>query len=108
MLHTYGHEVVSVEDPWVRVAEKGVLTIEAAGAVGAHIVDFIPWCNYPFTRYFARRLIDSVRAVRHIPDWCPGARNKALPPGTRENLQNFVNKPFEHVKKEMVRESSTC
>lgn len=42
--------------------------------------------------------------VRHIPDWCPGARIKALPPGTRENLQNFVNKPFEHVKKEMVRE----
>ncbi|KAI0731821.1 cytochrome P450 [Fomitopsis betulina] len=83
MLHTYGHEVVSVEDPWVRVAEKGVLTIEAAGAVGAHIVDFIPW-------------------LRHIPDWFPAARIKALPPGTRENLQNFVNKPFEHVKKEMA------
>lgn len=54
MLHTYGHEVVSVEDPWVRVAEKGVLTIEAAGAVGAHIVDFIPWCKSSFLYHLPR------------------------------------------------------
>ncbi|KZT64789.1 cytochrome P450 [Daedalea quercina L-15889] len=84
MLTSYGHEVDSVDDPWVRVAEKGVLTIEAAGAVGAHIIDFIPW-------------------LRHIPDWAPGGSIKRLPPGTREDLYNFVHKPFEHVKEQFAK-----
>ena len=40
---TYGHQVDSMEDPYITIAEKGVQTIRAAGAVGAHIVDLVPW-----------------------------------------------------------------
>nr|BAK09423.1 cytochrome P450 [Postia placenta] len=83
MMLTYGHEVKSLEDPFIRVAEKGVLTIEAVGAVGAHVVDFVPW-------------------IRHLPDWFPGAVIKRLPPGTREDLHDFLHKPFNYVKERLA------
>jgi len=80
---TYGHEVESVDDPYLTLAEKGVLTIEATGAVGAHIVDLVPW-------------------LRHIPDWLPGAGFKRLPPGTREDLHAFLHVPYEQVKRDWL------
>lgn len=39
----YGHKVESANDEFVAIGDKGVATIDAAGTVGAHIVDFIPW-----------------------------------------------------------------
>lgn len=33
----------------------------------------------------------------------PGAGFKRLPPGTREDLHEFLHTPFEQVKKQMVR-----
>ncbi|KAI0088547.1 cytochrome P450 [Irpex rosettiformis] len=83
MMITYGHRVKSKDDEFIAIADKGVATIEAAGAVGAHIVDFVPW-------------------LRFIPDWFPGAGIKRLPPGTRENLQAFLHVPFDQVKKRMA------
>lgn len=43
MMLAYGHTVDSHDDPFIKIAEKGVATIRAAGAVGAHIVDLVPW-----------------------------------------------------------------
>ncbi|KIJ64542.1 hypothetical protein HYDPIDRAFT_132510 [Hydnomerulius pinastri MD-312] len=79
----YGHQVKSMDDPFITLAEKGVATIVAAGAVGTHIVDLIPW-------------------LRFIPSWLPGGGLKRVPPGTRENLQNFLHIPFDRVKKQMA------
>lgn len=100
MMLTYGHEVKSLEDPFIRVAEKGVLTIEAVGAVGAHVVDFVPWSVYPLRR-MPESFPDCV-IVRHLPDWFPGAVIKRLPPGTREDLHDFLHKPFNYVKERLV------
>ena len=50
MMITYGHKVKSKDDPFIQIDDKGVATSEAAGAVGAHIVDFIPWRMYLITR----------------------------------------------------------
>ncbi|KAI0757953.1 cytochrome P450 [Fomes fomentarius] len=83
MLMTYGHEVKTLDDHFVNLAERGVKTIEAVGAVGAHIVDLLPW-------------------LRFLPDWVPGAGFKRLPPGTREDLHAFLHTPFEQVKKQMA------
>ncbi|KAF9553213.1 cytochrome P450 [Agrocybe pediades] len=80
---TYGHQVDSMEDHYITIAEKGVQTIRAAGAVGAHIVDLVPW-------------------LRFIPEWMPGGGFAKLPPGTREDLQNFIHTPFNEVKKKMA------
>lgn len=46
MLITYGHKVKSAEDPFIQLADRGVATIDAVGAVGAHIVDLVPWCMF--------------------------------------------------------------
>ncbi|KAI0777944.1 cytochrome P450 [Irpex lacteus] len=88
MMIAYGHKVESEDDEFLAIADKGVATIEAAGAIGAHIVDFVPW-------------------LRYIPDWFPGASIKSVPPGTRENLQTFINVPFERVKQRMVEGTAT-
>ena len=47
MMVAYGHHVDTNDDPFVIIAEKGVKTIEAVGAVGAHIVDLVPWREQP-------------------------------------------------------------
>ena len=39
----YGHKVESEDDEFIAIGDKGVSTIDAAGVIGAHIVDFIPW-----------------------------------------------------------------
>ena len=39
----YGHKVESEDDEFITIGDKGVTTIDAAGVIGAHIVDFIPW-----------------------------------------------------------------
>ncbi|KZT23350.1 hypothetical protein NEOLEDRAFT_558312 [Neolentinus lepideus HHB14362 ss-1] len=80
MMMSYGHEVKSKDDEFIQIAEKGVASIDAAGDVGAHIVDFFPW-------------------LRHVPDWMPGAGFKRVPPGTKEDMHTFVNQPFEEVLK---------
>jgi len=49
MMLTYGHEVDTIEDPFITIAEKGVQTITAAGVIGAHIVDLIPWRRPPIS-----------------------------------------------------------
>ena len=58
MMMTYGHEVKGPDDHFVNLAERGVKTIEAVGAVGAHIVDLLPPC----------KLVVIVRSQRHITD----------------------------------------
>ncbi|KAH7887275.1 cytochrome P450 [Phlebopus sp. FC_14] len=83
MMVAYGHQVKTLDDPFIGLAEKGVATIAAGGVVGVHIVDLIPW-------------------LRYIPDWLPGGSLKRVPPGTRENLQNFLHIPFNQVKKQMA------
>lgn len=46
MLIVFGHEVKSIDDDFLQIASKGGKTIAAAGAVGAHIVDLIPFRAY--------------------------------------------------------------
>jgi hypothetical protein len=43
MMMTYGHPVDSISDKFIAIAERGVATIRAAGTVGAHPVDLVPW-----------------------------------------------------------------
>ncbi|KAF8170735.1 cytochrome P450 [Mycena galopus ATCC 62051] len=84
MMLTYGHQVKNIQDPFLAIAEKGADTVKAVGVIGVHIVDLLPW------------------RIRFIPDWCPGASLKSLPPGTREALQAFLHTPFNQVKQQMA------
>lgn len=59
MMITYGHAVRTNDDLFIRIADKGAATIEAVGAVGVHIVDFIPWREARMDFYQTSSLIHS-------------------------------------------------
>jgi len=54
MVLTYGHEVTSLDDPYVALARDGVREISLAFRQGEYLVDILPWLKY-------------------VPKWFPGA-----------------------------------
>lgn len=53
-----------------------------------------------------RRQLTVFRAVKHIPRWVPGTSFLDLGAVGYKQIENFVTRPFEHVKREMVRYTS--
>ncbi|CAA7262652.1 unnamed protein product [Cyclocybe aegerita] len=79
---TYGHDILSVDDLFVRLAERaGTLTTES-GSAGANIVDFFP-------------------AMRHLPTWAPFASFKARALETRKAVEDMMEIPYEQVKADL-------
>uniref|UniRef100_A0A8H8CJB8 Cytochrome P450 n=1 Tax=Psilocybe cubensis TaxID=181762 RepID=A0A8H8CJB8_PSICU len=79
---TYGHDVVSVDDLFVRLAERaGSLTVEA-GSAAANLVDFFP-------------------SMRHIPTWAPFSTFKIKALECRKAVEAMMDVPFEQVKADM-------
>ncbi|KAF9463358.1 cytochrome P450 [Collybia nuda] len=79
---TYGHKITSVDDLFVRLAERaGTLTVES-GTPAATLVDFIP-------------------ILKHVPTWAPfsGFKRRALV--ARAAVDDMMNVPFDMVKREM-------
>ncbi|KAF4611646.1 hypothetical protein D9613_003745 [Agrocybe pediades] len=79
---TYGHNIKSVDDLFVRLAERaGTLTVEA-GTPAASLVDFFPM-------------------MRHIPTWAPFSMFKVNALKTRKAVEAMMNIPFDQVKDDM-------
>ncbi|KIJ64011.1 hypothetical protein HYDPIDRAFT_175746 [Hydnomerulius pinastri MD-312] len=84
LLVVYGHQVESSDDAFLKLAEECVSLLSNRIASGGGIwpVDIFP-------------------SLRHIPDWFPGAgfkRNAAI---WKKKMEEFVDKPYEFVQKEM-------
>ncbi|KIM41937.1 hypothetical protein M413DRAFT_71520 [Hebeloma cylindrosporum] len=79
---TYGHDIISVDDLFVRLAERaGTLTTEASSAA-ANMVDFFPLMKY-------------------IPTWAPFSDFKVKALETRKAVEAMMEIPFEQVKVDM-------
>ncbi|KAF5329266.1 hypothetical protein D9619_009011 [Psilocybe cf. subviscida] len=79
---TYGHDIVSVDDLFVQLAERaGTLTVET-GTPAANMVDFFP-------------------VIRHIPTWAPFSTFKIKALETRKAVKAMMEIPFEQVKADM-------
>ncbi|TFK67985.1 cytochrome P450 [Pluteus cervinus] len=79
---TYGHKVTSVDDLFVRLAERaGTLTVES-GSPAATLVDFFP-------------------IMKHIPTWAPFSTFKRNAQETKRAVDSMMNIPFNIVKDEM-------
>ncbi|KAF8153982.1 cytochrome P450 [Crassisporium funariophilum] len=79
---TYGHDIRSVDDLFVRLAERaGTLTVES-GSPAANLVDFFP-------------------ILRHIPTWAPFSAFKIKALETRKAVEAMMDIPFEQVKADM-------
>ena len=84
----YGYEVTSNEDPFLTMAEDAVnvLSNEIASGGGIWIVDLFPWLN-------------------NMPSWAerlPGMSFKPKSRKWKKMMEDWVDGPFEYVKKTMV------
>ncbi|KAF9553593.1 cytochrome P450, partial [Agrocybe pediades] len=80
---TYGLDVQPKDDPYIAVAEEGVVPLALAIVPGAFLVDTIPLLKY-------------------VPAWMPGAGFKKKAREWTELSRRMVEEPFEATKKLMA------
>ncbi|KAL1738285.1 cytochrome P450, partial [Schizophyllum fasciatum] len=73
-----GHEIKTLDDPYLRVAEDAGKTMTGGGTPGATGVDFCPW-------------------LRHLPSWCDPTGSSAFARKWRFAIENLYNMPYERV-----------
>jgi len=74
----YGFKIKPVDDPYVRIAEKGMEASE--GMLPGYLVNAFP-------------------LLKHIPEWLPGAQFKRDAKRWGGNMSNSINIPFDDVHK---------
>ena len=80
----YGIAVRETNDPYISVAEEVLDGLTRAGVPGAFLVDLIP-------------------ILKYVPSWFPGAGFQKKAARWREVNRIMAEKPFRHVKEQLVR-----
>ncbi|THV05395.1 cytochrome P450 [Dendrothele bispora CBS 962.96] len=80
---SHGYEVKECNDPFVRLADLATEQFSVATAPGQFLVDSIP-------------------ALRHIPDWFPGAGFKITAKAWASTLLEMVEQPHNFVKQQVA------
>ena len=83
----YGIAVKETNDPYISVAEEVLEGLTQAGVPGTFLVDLIP-------------------ILKYVPSWFPGAGFQKKAARWREANQIMAEKPFGHVKEQLVQSSS--
>ena len=98
---TYGINIVSDEDIFLRATIEGVGLTTKAVVPGSFLVN-TPSIRTPH-RIFDKfcLLIRMLTSVKQIPEWFPEARFKAFARVAREKLNVVVDEPLECVKESM-------
>uniref|UniRef100_A0A8H7XVA8 Cytochrome P450 n=1 Tax=Psilocybe cubensis TaxID=181762 RepID=A0A8H7XVA8_PSICU len=84
----YGYEVKSVDDPCVALADEALRLIAQLIHPGGSLINHIP-------------------ALRHIPEWFPGAYSRKLAARTKLLNEQVWRLPVEYVKKSLDEGTST-
>ena len=79
----YGIEIQESDDPYISLAEEALNGLNEATAPGAFLVDFFP-------------------VLKYVPSWFPGAGFQKKAAYWRELNASMIEKPFHHVKEQMV------
>ena len=79
----YGLDVSAKNDPYLATAQAGVHPLVIAGVPGAFLVDTIP-------------------ALKYVPDWMPGAGFKRKAKEWRKLAMAMVEQPFQAAKRQLV------
>lgn len=80
---TYGIQILPADDPYVRAAADALEGVEEALVPGRFLVDTIP-------------------ALRHVPEWVPGAGWKRRVTEWRKLTEAVFDGPFKAMKDAMV------
>ena len=97
----YGIEIKSVDDRFLNANLEASHAIAAAMVPGKFLADVIPMCACLCAQTVTRKHLTVPPIVRHVPDWFPGTRFKALAKEARDKFRISVDGPFEHVKNAM-------
>lgn len=118
---TYGHRVVSDEDPFIAITEEaGTATVRAGRFVidtlryrnpdlhfnyspGSMLVDFFPICTFPSEPPKHHCFAHKTRlTVKYYPTWLPGSSWKTNALNVRVLVQRVMDVPYNMVKNKMV------
>ena len=105
-LATFGRQVSSVDDEYVRLIEKVNAFTSDAGPPGTTLVDLLPLrkCTHQVTLLTSSRtyMYDCLFAVRYLPVWLPGAYFKGWAMNARTFVEKARNMPYGLVKADRV------
>ena len=79
----YGIAVRETNDPYIEVADEVLDGLSQAGVPGTFLVDLIP-------------------ILKYVPSWFPGAGFQKKAARWREANNTMAEKPFSHVKEQLV------
>jgi len=103
MMISYGYSVKEHDDPYLDVVEAAVNGFSECTEPGAYLVDLIPLRkSRPPRRRIIGYLHVSLRIVRHVPDWFPGAGWKAKAKRFADLLTDMTDMPHQFVRDQMV------
>jgi len=80
---TYGLDIQSAGDPYIRMAEESALALATAGRPSTFLVNTLPF-------------------LKHVPDWFPGAGFKAIAKEVQKINMVAIGAPFQFVKDAMA------
>lgn len=86
---TYGIDTRENDDPYIKMAEAGVVPLLEAIRPGAFLVDFLP-------------------VLKYIPEWLPGAGFKKKARIWRKSAEGMISISFNTTKENIVRSSFVC
>ena len=72
--------------------------VDAALLPGAFLVDAFPMRKFHSQNPYRGILPHYLPTVKYVPAWFPGAGFKKFARIAKENIDNLVNLPFQHVK----------
>lgn len=97
---TYGIDVLAENDPYITTAEKGMVSVAAATAPGAFMVDALPICKSRIASG-PWRANDFV-TVKHVPAWFPGAGFQKKAAYWKSNVDRMRDAPFAATREAVV------
>jgi hypothetical protein len=94
----YGIDAKSVDDPILQLIEKSMHVVSKATIPGVFLVDTLPFrMSPPLYMNYA-----DLSAVKHVPEWMPGAGFKKQAREWNVIVQATADRPLEYVKDAMA------
>ena len=100
----YGYQAHSNQDELLALASEtiDILANRVVSSIGIWPVDIIPACERPSHYQPNHPVLKREFVVRYLPTWFPGAGFKRSAIKWKAKLEDFVNKPYDFTKKNMV------
>ena len=101
----YGIDIAPHDDPYVSLAEKALLAVEAA-SINGWAFDMLPFCKSPMMLSLVLLFSVTTSVYRvdvHLPWWFPGASFKKEAETWAPHIDEMVDRPYQTVKDALVR-----